>query len=199
MNPNHPGHVPVRAVAVGASLGGVEVLATLLTGLPGDCRVAIFVVVHLPRDRPSLLPGNFARICRLPVQEAIDKETIMPGRVYFAPPDYHLLVDRGGLLSLSADEPVHFCRPAVDVLFESAADYYREGLLGIILSGNNEDGAAGLAAVRRAGGRAVVQEPATARGPVMPAAALRQVRDAQSLAPEQIARMLYSISLEGGL
>ena len=101
--------------------------------------------------------------CALPVCEAADKEPVRPGTVYFAPPDYHLLIDAGPSLALSADELVNYSRPSIDVLFESAADVYGARLLGIILTGANEDGAAGLAAVHAAGGITIVQEPDSAQ------------------------------------
>jgi two-component system, chemotaxis family, protein-glutamate methylesterase/glutaminase len=164
----------IDAVAIGASAGGVDVLSALLPLLPADCRVSFFVVMHIPRERPSLLPEIFANKCALPVREAEDKEPVQPGTVYFAPPDYHLLIDRGPALALSSDEPVHFSRPSIDVLLESAADVYGERLMGLILTGANQDGAEGLAAVGRAGGRTVVQEPASAAVPYLPEAALRQ-------------------------
>ena len=164
----------IDAVAIGASAGGVEVLSVLLSALPADCRASFFIVVHIPRERPSLLPEVFGTRCALPVREAEDKEPVQPGTVYFAPPDYHLLVDRGPAFALSSDEPVHFSRPSIDVLFDSAADIYGERLLGLILTGANQDGAEGLAAVGRAGGRTVVQEPGGAAVPFLPEAALQQ-------------------------
>jgi two-component system chemotaxis response regulator CheB len=164
----------IDAVAIGASAGGVEVLSALLSALPADCRASFFVVVHIPRERPSLLAEVFRTRCALPVREAEDKEPVQPGTVYFAPPDYHLLLDRGPACALSSDEPVHFSRPSIDVLFESAADIYGERLLGLILTGANQDGAEGLAAVGRAGGRTVVQEPGCAAVPFLPEAALQQ-------------------------
>ena len=164
----------IDAVAIGASAGGVEVLSALLSALPADCRASFFIVVHIPRERPSLLAEVFRTRCALPVREAEDKEPVQPGTVYFAPPDYHLLLDRGPACALSSDEPVHFSRPSIDVLFESAADIYGERLLGLILTGANQDGAEGLAAVGRAGGRTVVQEPGCAAVPFLPEAALQQ-------------------------
>ena len=120
----------------------------------------MFIVLHLPRERPEPagrdLPAASAR-CRCARRRTRSRS--QPGTVYFAPPDYHLLVDEGPQLALSADELVHFSRPSIDVLFESAADVVRQRLLGIILTGANEDGAAGLAAVHRAGGLTVVQDP----------------------------------------
>lgn len=164
----------VDAVVLGASAGGVEVLSALFPKLPRECSLSFMVVMHMPRERPSLLPEVFATRCGLPVREAEDKERVQPGTVYLAAPDYHLLIDQGPSLALSSDAPVHFSRPSIDVLFESAADVYRERLMGIILTGANRDGASGLAAVGRAGGRTVVQEPGSAAAPFLPEAALQE-------------------------
>jgi two-component system chemotaxis response regulator CheB len=163
----------VDAVVIGASAGGIEALTVLLPALAPRLRPPVFVVLHLPRDRPSLLAEIFARKCVVPVREAEDKEPVAAGTVYFAPNNYHLLVDQGPQLSLSADELVHHSRPSVDVLFESAADVYRDRLLGIILTGANDDGASGLAAIHDAGGVTVVQRPDTARAPLMALSALK--------------------------
>jgi two-component system chemotaxis response regulator CheB len=173
VTPEAPATGDIDAVAIGASAGGVEVLSVLLSSLPASCRASFFIVMHIPRERPSLLAEVFNARCALPVREAEDKEPVQPGTVYFAPPDYHLLLDRGPILALSSDEPVHFSRPSIDVLFESAADIYGERLLGLILTGANQDGAEGLAAVGRAGGRTVVQEPGGAAVPFLPEAALQ--------------------------
>ena len=162
----------IDAIVIGASAGGVEALAILLPALPAGAPVAVFIVLHLPRERPSVLVDIFRPKCALGVEEAEDKQPVQPGTIYFAPPDYHLLLDKGPQLSLSADEPVHFSRPSIDVLFESAADLYRDRLLGIILTGANEDGTAGLAAVRNAGGLTAVQHPDTAHAPQMVVSAL---------------------------
>ena len=164
----------IRAVAIGASAGGVQALSELLPALSRESQAAVFVVLHLPRDRPSLLVDVFSQKCALLVREAEDKEPVTPGTVYFAPPNYHLLVDAGPQLALSADDLVNHSRPSIDVLFESAAQVYREHLLGIILSGANEDGAEGLAAVHDAGGLTVVQEPQTAQSSAMILSALER-------------------------
>lgn len=164
----------IRAVAIGASAGGVQALSELLPALSAEARAAVFVVLHLPRDRPSLLVDVFSRKCDLAVREAEDKEPVTPGTIYFAPPNYHLLVDTGPQLALSADDLVNHSRPSIDVLFDSAAQVYREHLLGIILSGANEDGAEGLAAVHDAGGLTVVQEPQTAQSSTMVLSALER-------------------------
>jgi two-component system, chemotaxis family, protein-glutamate methylesterase/glutaminase len=174
VTPQLPATRDIDAVAIGASAGGVEVLSVLLSSLPASCRASFFIVLHIPRERPSLLSDIFGAKCALPVREAEDKEPVQPGTVYFAPPDYHLLLDRGPVLALSSDEPVHFSRPSIDVLFDSAADIYGERLLGLILTGANQDGAEGLAAVGRAGGRTVVQDPGGAAVPFLPEAALQE-------------------------
>jgi two-component system, chemotaxis family, protein-glutamate methylesterase/glutaminase len=141
----------VDAVVIGGSAGAVEALCLILPSVPARIRMPMFVVLHLPRDRPSLLTEVFSPRCARPVREAQDKEPIEPGTVYVAPPDYHMLIDAGPQISLSVDEVVHFSRPSIDVLFESAADFYKERLLGIILTGANEDGAAGT--LRHSAGR----------------------------------------------
>jgi two-component system chemotaxis response regulator CheB len=164
----------IEAVVIGASAGGVEALSILLPALPADSKAAVFVVLHLPRDRPSLLTDIFRRKTAVDVREALDKEPVVPGTVYFAPNNYHLLLDPGPQLALSVDDLVHHSRPSIDVLFESAADIYRSRLLGIILTGANEDGAEGLAAVHEAGGLTVVQDPATAQSPQMIDAAIKR-------------------------
>ena len=187
----------IDAVVVGASAGGVEILSALLSSLPARCPVAFCVVLHIPRERPSLLPEVFGVRCALPVKEAEDKEPVQPGTVYFAPPDYHLLIDRGPALALSSDEPVHFSRPSIDVLFESAADIYGERLLGLILTGANQDGAAGLAAIGRAGGRTVVQDPDSAAVAYLPRAALQQGPVDFILSPAQLRDVFAGLGPQG--
>ena len=185
-------------VVIGTSAGGVDALSALLPALPADAQAAVFVVIHLPRERPSLLADLFGAKCAAPVREAQDKEPVEPGTVYFAPPDYHLLVDVGPQLSLSADELVNFSRPSVDVLFESAADVYGSHLLGVVLTGASHDGAAGLAAVQRAGGRAVVQRPDTAQVPLMAEAALQRTPSAAVLSLAEIADLLAALPRRSG-
>jgi two-component system, chemotaxis family, protein-glutamate methylesterase/glutaminase len=185
------------AVTIGASAGGVDVLSMLLSSLPASCRLSFFIVMHIPRERPSLLAELFGSRCALPVKEAEDKEPIQPGTVYFAPPDYHLLIDRGPAFALSTDEPVHFSRPSIDVLFDSAADIYGERLIGVILTGANQDGAEGLAAVGRAGGRTVVQDPLSAAVAYLPQAALDEGPVDFVLSLEQMRDLFASWGLRG--
>ena len=183
-----------EAIVLGASTGGVQALSELLPALPGSAQVSVFVVLHLPRDRPSLLAELFSHKCALTVREAQDKEPVAPGTVYFAPANYHLLIDEGPQLALSVDELVHHSRPSIDVLFESAAEIYRERLLGVILTGANEDGAAGLAAVHDAGGITVIQEPQSAQASLMVLSALRRRSPDLVLPLGEIAQLFGSLA-----
>ncbi len=159
---------PIQAIAIGASAGGVEALGVLLPALLASFTPAIFIVLHLSPDKRSLLAGTFNHRCALPVCEVLDKQPIESGHVYFAAPNYHLLVEPDKTWSLSQDPEVNFSRPAIDVLFETAARTYGRDLLGILLTGANNDGALGLKAIRQAGGRTWVQTPATALVSTMP-------------------------------
>jgi two-component system chemotaxis response regulator CheB len=184
----------IEAVVIGASAGGVEALSQILPALPPSFRPALLIVLHLPRERPSLLVDIYATRCTLPVREADDKEPVEPGTVYFAPPDYHMLVERSRQIALSTDEPVHFSRPSIDVLFESAADVYGNRLLGVILTGGNEDGAAGLHAVHRAGGVTVVQQPDSAQVPLMVVSALQRNPADFVLSLPELAQLLRGLA-----
>lgn len=191
-----PQSLPERidAIVIGGSAGGVEALSVVLPALPAKLCASVFVVLHLPRERPSLLAEIFSHKCALPVMEAEDKMRVEPGTVYFAPPDYHLLIDAGPQLALSVDELVHFSRPSIDVLFESAADVYAQRLMGIILTGANEDGSEGLAAIHRSGGVTIVQEPDSALVSVMVLAALKRSHPDFVLPLGQIAELLRTLA-----
>jgi two-component system, chemotaxis family, protein-glutamate methylesterase/glutaminase len=182
-----------EAIVVGASAGAVDALSVLLPALPRDFPVPFIVVVHVPPDNNSIFTDLFRSKCRMEVREAEDKEPIRDSTIYFAPPDYHLLVEQDRRLSLSSDLPVSFSRPSIDVLFESAADAYGPGLIGIILTGANRDGARGLRAIREAGGTALVQDPALAVAREMPAAALQECPDARILSLEDITVYLREV------
>ena len=183
----------VKAIAIGASAGAVQALLVILPALPASFSLPVFVVVHVPSDRDNALVSLLQARCRVTVKEAEDKEPIVGGTVYFAPADYHLLVEAGGGLALSADEPVNYSRPSIDVLFESAADVYGDGLLGVILTGANHDGAGGLAAVLDAGGAGIVQDPADAYSTAMPEAALEASPCAHAMNLDAITVYLSSL------
>ena len=160
-----------QLIVAGASLGGFDALAALLGGLPEDFPLPLAVVQHRSIDSDELLSILLRRVCRLPIREVEDKQPMLPGTVYLAPADYHLLVERDHF-ALSVDARVHFARPSIDVLFESAADAYREQLVAILLSGSNEDGAQGIRSVKARGGLTVVQDPESAESARMPEAAI---------------------------
>jgi two-component system, chemotaxis family, protein-glutamate methylesterase/glutaminase len=185
-----------EVVAVGASWGGLRALAVLLERLPADFKPAVVVAQHRGTDGPAHLAEALATRTALPVTEASDKDALEPAHVYVAPPGYHLLVDRGSL-ALSTDEPEHFSRPSIDVLFESVADSYREAAIGVILTGTSDDGAAGMARIRRKGGITVVQEPASAERPRMPEAALAAGAVHRVLPLEEIPGFLVDVCGDG--
>ena len=142
----------VTAVVIGGSAGAIQALIQLLPAVGTGTTIPIVTVVHIPPRRPSLLTELFFERCSLPVREPRDKEPVMPG-IWFAPPDYHLLIEKDRTFSLSLDEPELHSRPSIDALFESAADCYGKGLVGIVLTGASQDGARGVRAIRERGGR----------------------------------------------
>jgi two-component system chemotaxis response regulator CheB len=185
--------ISTGAIVIGASAGALEALSIILPSLPADYGLPVFVVVHVPPDRKSILAELFQAKCSINVREAEDKEPISRGTVYFAPPDYHLLVETDKSLSLSNDEPVLYSRPSVDVLFESAADAYGPGLIAIVLTGANQDGAKGLRTVAEAGGTTIVQSPKGSYASTMPEAALANCPGARVMSLKEIATYLQDV------
>ncbi|AKA24205.1 chemotaxis protein CheB [Pseudomonas chlororaphis] len=183
----------VEAIVVGASAGGVEALLKIFTALPEGFGLPILVVLHLPDERRSQLAEVFAQRVALPVQEAGDKQTIERGTLYFAAPGYHLSVEQDRSLSLSQEDRVHHSRPAIDYLFDSAADAYGPGLAAVLLTGANQDGAQGLAQVKRRGGLSIVQDPAEAQVATMPEAALALHQPDYILPLHGISRLLVEL------
>ena len=183
----------LEAVVVGVSAGAVDALSVLLPSLPTTFPLPIIVVVHIPPDKPSVMGDLFRTRCSIRVSEVEDKQPIERGTVYFAPPNYHLLVEAEKSFALSADEPVLYSRPSIDVTFESAADVFGAGLLGIILTGANHDGAHGLAAIIAAGGSAIVQDPSEAFVSTMPEAAIANCPGATVMPLHDIATFLKKV------
>ena len=186
----------LEAIVVGASAGAVDALSTLLPGLPAGGPLPLVVLVHMPPQRRSLLPALFSPRCSIRVREAEDKAPVSPGTVWFAPPDYHLLIEQDRHFSLSVDDPVNFSRPSIDVLFESAADAYGAAVMAVVLTGANADGAVGAAAVRKAGGFVVAQDPAGAEVAVMPRAAIEAAQP-QFVAPLPRIAALLRVAMGG--
>ncbi|HEY6878263.1 MAG TPA: chemotaxis protein CheB [Polyangiales bacterium] len=166
----------VDAIVIGASAGAVDALGVLLPAFPSTFQTPVIIVVHVPGNRPSLLVELFAPKCALPVREAEDKLQVGGGTLWFAPPGYHLLIERERTFALSVDEAVNHSRPSIDVLFESAADAYADRLLAMVLTGANQDGAQGAKAIQAKGGLLAVQDPAGAQVSTMPEACIERTK-----------------------
>ena len=171
------------------AIQGAEVTRISLVDYP----LPIMICIHLPPGKKSIVAELFDEKCALDVREAEDKEPIQPGTVYFAPPDYHLMVEPDRRLSLSSEEPVLFSRPSINVLFETAADAYGPGLLGIVLTGANNDGAQGLSTIMIAGGTAIIEDPADAYAAAMPQAAIDACPGARVMGLDEMAIYLRTI------
>jgi two-component system chemotaxis response regulator CheB len=183
-------------VIIGASWGGLQAVGEVLFGLPASFCVPVLVVQHRSEDARGVLTELLDRAGPLPVVEAEDKMPLQPGRVHLAPAGYHVLVERGHL-ALSCDERVRHSRPSIDVALESGAQAYGSGLIGVVLTGANEDGAAGLAAVRRRGGIGIVQDPGSSERAAMPAAAVAIARPQAVLPLHEIAPLLAQLTRGG--
>jgi two-component system chemotaxis response regulator CheB len=183
----------IEAIVIGASAGGVEALLAILEPLRSGFVLPIIVVLHLPDARRSYLSEVFARRVALPVLEAHDKTPVVAGTLYFAAPGYHLSVEQDRSFSLSLEPRVHYSRPAIDYLFESAADAYGARLLAVLLTGANSDGARGLAQVKQRGGLTVVQDPLEAQVATMPRAALAIQHPDHILTIRGIGRLLVEL------
>ena len=181
-------------IVIGASAGALEALSTILPALPAGYPFAVLIVVHVPPDKKSVLAELFRSKCQIRVVEVEDKEPISAGTVYFAPPDYHVLVEADLTLALSTEEPVLFSRPSIDVLFESAADALGPAVTAIVLSGANQDGSIGLRAVVDAGGTAIVQDPDHAFAAAMPEGAIYACPEAEIMSLEAIRSYLQGMS-----
>ncbi len=180
-------------IVVGASLGGLRAVGTILSALNKDWSEPIAVVVHRAKESENLLSSVLQRYSPIPVIEVLDKEPLRGGRVYVAPPDYHLLVE-ADCFSLSVEAPVNYARPSIDVLFESAAFSLGAKAIAIALTGSSADGAAGAAAIAARGGRVIVQAPEGAESPVLPQAVLNRVPAAQVLTLDKIGPFLQQLN-----
>jgi len=183
-------------IVVGTSWGGLHALRTLVGGLPPDYRVPVVLIQHRHRESNYFLSSLLQERTRLNVCEIEDKSPIEVGNVYVAPADYHLLVEDDHF-SLSLDEPERFSRPSIDVTFSSAADSYGTGAVGVVLTGANADGARGLRRIVDRGGLAIVQDPASAESPAMPAAAIAATPGARVFPLGEIAPFLATLPMTG--
>ncbi len=183
----------MRGIAViGTSWGGLAALSEIIAGLPRDFPMPIAIVQHRSKDS-ELLVDLLQDLTPLCVRDAEDKDPLSAGTIYVAPPDYHMLVERE-YVSLTVDSPVRHSRPSIDVLFKSASDTFGANTIGVVLTGANEDGAAGLARIAARGGKTLVQDPAEAEVPIMPQSAIRAVPGARVLPLKEISSELARLA-----
>ena len=184
---------PYDAIVIGASAGGLDALGILLPMLHEKLPVPVLIVQHISATSDSFIITYFDRLCKLVVKEAEEKESLKPGHVYFAPPDYHLLVESDKTISLSNEEKVNYSRPSIDVLFETASWAFGNKLIGVILTGANWDGAAGCELIRKSGGMVVVQDPKTAAIARMPESVIERIKPDYVLPLLEIGPLLNKI------
>ena len=182
-----------EAVVIGASAGGLGALQILFSNIGKKFCLPVLIVQHLHPESEDYLGNILKSYSHLKFKEAGDKEAIEPGTVYYAPANYHVLVSNDKTLALNVDEKVNYCRPSIDVLFESASDVYGKHLIGIILTGSNNDGAVGMDLIKRNGGLTIVQDPATADVNVMPQSVIDRIKVDQILAPAKIGKFLNGL------
>lgn len=189
-----------EAVVIGVSSGGLKALEKVLASLPADFTLPVIIVQHRARDSNDFLCRFLDNICRINVKEAEDKMPVKGGCVYLAPPDYHLLVETERIFALSIDPPVNWSRPSIDILFETAAEVYQEGLIGVIMTGANTDGSMGLVKIKQAGGICIIQNPDTAEMPQMPLSAIEATKENHHiLSLEEIGSFLAGVrGIENG-
>jgi two-component system chemotaxis response regulator CheB len=184
-------------VVVGGSAGGLSALLAVLEPIPADFPLPILVALHLHKTDGGRFAEHLAARAAIAVSEACDKEVIEPAHLYVAPADYHLLVERGGSIALSIDPKVNWSRPSIDVTFESAARAWADAVIGVILSGANDDGARGMKVIADLGGACIAQDPDTADSPVMPRSAIELARIETVLPPAGIGELLLRLGRAG--
>jgi two-component system chemotaxis response regulator CheB len=180
-------------IAVGTSAGGIEILSRILPCIPNESKSTVLIVQHLSADSDSSFLRMMNKICRVRVKEACATEELKPGIVYFAPPDYHLLVESDGTFSLSSDEKVNYSRPSIDLLFETAAEAFGKNVTGILMTGANRDGSRGLQRIQQLGGKTIVQESSDAQFPEMPSSALKLIKPDKILSVKELLEFFSKI------
>jgi two-component system chemotaxis response regulator CheB len=185
--------VQYRAIVIGASSGGLRALSMLFSSLPAQYPLPLIIVQHRAKTEDQLLEEVLQHKSSLAIKQADEKERIAPGVAYFAPPNYHLMIEETETFSLSSDEPVQYSRPSIDVLFQSAAELYKSALIGLLLTGANDDGSEGIRQINRRGGLTIVQDPADAEYDVMPRAAIRTREVKRILTLKEIIHFLQSL------
>ncbi|MDK2908708.1 MAG: two-component system, chemotaxis family, protein-glutamate methylesterase/glutaminase [Bacteroidales bacterium] len=183
----------MKAVVIGTSAGGMEALSKLLPALPTNFQVPVLIVQHIAPTSDNFLARHLDSLSQIKVKEANEKEKIKPAIAYVAPPNYHLLVEDDLTLSLTVDEKVNYSRPSIDVLFESAAYAFKGKVIAVVLTGANQDGAAGAALIKKMGGIVIVQDPKTAQVPVMPESVMKATQPDYVVTIEEIPKLLVQL------
>ncbi len=182
-----------KAIVIGSSAGGLQALKTIFFLLGSDFSIPIIVVQHISPHSDNYITTYLNRICKIKVKEANEKEMIENGIIYFSPPNFHLLIEENFTFSLSTEDRVNFARPSIDVLFETAAFAYGKMLVGIVLTGANNDGAIGLRKIKKRGGITIVQDPKSAEVNAMPNSAIKESKIDYILSLENIAELLINM------
>jgi len=182
-----------EAIVIGVSSGGMNALKFIFSKLPVDFRIPIIIVQHMSARSDSEWIKLLNDKSNLAIKEADEKEKVESGHVYIAPANYHLLIENDKTFSLTIDERVNFARPSIDVLFESAAEAYKNKLIGIVLTGSNNDGAKGIKRIKESGGMVIIQDPETAESPNMPASAINVIQPDYILSLEKIIEFLIKL------
>jgi len=185
-----------EAIVIGVSAGGLAALTAILPQFESIMDVPVLIVQHMSSEYDDFLVRHFNGLCKLKVQEAYDKESIEPGHIYFAPPNYHLLVEPDKTIALSVQERVNYSRPAIDVLFESAADAFSDKLIGVLLTGANTDGTSGIIKIKAFGGVVIVQDPETAEADTMPLSAIKHTDVDHVIPLDGIARFINRLIMQ---
>lgn len=184
----------LKALVIGTSYGGLEALEAIIPHLPKDFPLAVLIVLHIGDHKNDSFIYNLSKKCKVIVKEADEKEEIKAGTVYFAPPNYHLLIENDSCIALSTDPKIHHSRPSIDVLFESAAWHYKNLLIGVLLTGLNQDGAQGIKEIQKFGGITMVEDPETAIATIMPASAIKIMKPDYILKLDQIPLKIKELS-----
>ena len=182
------------AIVIGVSSGGMTALKFIFSALPAGFSIPIIIVQHVSARSDNEWIKLLNDKSNLNIKEADEKEKIETGNVYIAPSNYHLLIEKDKTFSLTIDEYVNFARPSIDVMFESAAEAYKNKLIGIVLTGSNSDGTKGIKRIKELGGIAIIQDPETAESPNMPASAIAAIQPDYILSLEKIVQLLVKIT-----
>lgn len=185
--------MPYNAVVIGSSAGGFNALGKLIPKFPKEFSIPIFIVQHTSPNSDNFLAKFLNKLSNLKVKEADEKEEIKAGYVYIAPPNYHLLIEEDHTISLSTEKKKNYSRPSIDILFETAAIAYGNSLIGIVLTGANNDGSAGLLAIKNAGGYCIVQKPTDAEVETMPIAAIELAKPNKILKLDEIVDFIIKL------